>query len=128
MVTKVVGETIVTETMHERKMKIYELSRCFLALPGGLGTMDELFEVLTWQQLGIHAKPVAVLNMEKFYDPLLRMLENAQQEGFCREQDSKRCNVFNDWKDVIPGFEELLQKQTPDAVIEWDANSKLKVL
>ena len=126
VVTKCLGETIVTDTMHERKMKIYELSDAFLALPGGLGTLDELFETLTWQQLGIHAKPVAVLNTEKFYDPMLTMIQGAKDTGFVGPE--KRLNVFNVAADVIPGFQELLKQATPQSVVEWDAESKLKVI
>lgn len=69
VVNKAVGTTVIVDTMHERKMKIYQISDAFLALPGGLGTLDELFEVLTWQQLGIHNRPVAILNIEGLFSP-----------------------------------------------------------
>jgi uncharacterized protein (TIGR00730 family) len=72
----------VVSSMHERKSLMAELADGFIALPGGLGTLEELFEVLSWAQLGIHRKPVAVLNAGQFYDGLLRLLEHAVGEGF----------------------------------------------
>lgn len=72
----------VVRTMHERKALMADLSDGFAALPGGFGTLDELFEILTWAQLGIHAKPVALLNVAGFFDPLLAMLNHQMAEGF----------------------------------------------
>lgn len=76
------SELHVYDTMHERKAKMVELADGFLALPGGLGTLDELVEALTWAQLGIHAKPVGVLNYRNYYDRFLSVLDHAKQEGF----------------------------------------------
>ncbi len=75
-------EQHVVESMHDRKALMNELSDAFLALPGGLGTLDELFETLTWAQLGFHAKPVGLLNVEGFFDPLLAFCDRAVAEGF----------------------------------------------
>lgn len=72
----------VVKTMHERKAAIYGAARGFLALPGGLGTLDELFEALTWRQLGHHDKPVVLLNVAGYWDPLLGMLDRMRDEGF----------------------------------------------
>lgn len=72
----------VYETLHERKAKMVELSDGFVALPGGLGTLDELVESLTWAQLGLHAKPVGLLNPNGYFNPLLSMLDQARQAGF----------------------------------------------
>ncbi len=108
VVNKGIGETIVVNTMHERKQRIYDLSSAFLALPGGLGTLDELFEVLTWQQLGIHKKPVAILNTDGFFDPILAMIGAAKEKGFIR-QNENRLNVFQTPAQVLPGFEELFK-------------------
>ncbi len=72
----------VVESMHDRKALMNELADAFLALPGGLGTLDELFETLTWAQLGFHHKPVALLNAEGYFDSLLRFLDRAVEEGF----------------------------------------------
>lgn len=72
----------VTATIHQRKARMYELADGFIALPGGYGTFDELFETLTWGQIGVHAKPVGLLNIQGYYDPLLEMLDRAVTEMF----------------------------------------------
>jgi len=71
--------------MHERKAVMAELSDAFVALPGGYGTWEELFEMLTWSQLGIHCKPCGLLNVNGYYDPLLDLADRAVSEGFLRE-------------------------------------------
>lgn len=72
----------VTETIHQRKARMYALADGYLALPGGYGTLDELFETLTWGQIGEHNRPVGLLNVAGYYDPLLAMLDRAVREGF----------------------------------------------
>ncbi len=72
----------VTHTIHQRKERMYSLADGYIALPGGYGTLDELFETLTWSQIGEHTKPVGLLNVNGYYDPLLTMLERAVQENF----------------------------------------------
>lgn len=72
----------VVADMHERKLRMGELGDGFVALPGGAGTLEELFEVWTWQQLGIHAKPVALYDVDGFWQPLLRMVDHMVSEGF----------------------------------------------
>ena len=74
----------VVETMHERKARMADLSDGFVALPGGFGTLDELCEVLTWSQLGIHAKPCAILNVDGYFDTLIALFDHALREGFLR--------------------------------------------
>ena len=74
----------IVATMHERKMIMASESRAFIALPGGVGTLDELFEILAWSQLGLHTSPVGLLNVAGFFDPLLTVIERMQQEGFLR--------------------------------------------
>jgi len=78
-------ELLVVGSMHERKLAMADRADGFLALPGGVGTFEELFEVLTWTQLGIHTKPVGVLDVAGFYDPLLAFLDTAVAAGFLRE-------------------------------------------
>ena len=80
------SELRLVESMHERKATMNSLADGFIALPGGLGTFEEALEVLTWSQLGIHAKPVGVLNVEGYYDGLLRWLSHAVGEGFVRRE------------------------------------------
>lgn len=79
-----VTELLVVQTMHERKAMMNELSDAFIALPGGFGTLDEFFEVLTWAQLGFHGKPCALLNVAGYYDRMLAMLDHAVTERFLR--------------------------------------------
>ncbi|MBL7951057.1 MAG: TIGR00730 family Rossman fold protein [Flavobacteriales bacterium] len=76
------SELIIVRDMHERKMRMHELSQAVVALPGGFGTMDEVFELLTWRQLGLHAKPIALLNVNGFYTPLLEQVVRMEQDGF----------------------------------------------
>jgi uncharacterized protein (TIGR00730 family) len=80
-------ELRVVDSMHTRKRSMAELSSAFVALPGGLGTLEELFEVLTWAQLGIHAKPCALLNVDGFYDPLLALFDHMRAERFIAAAD-----------------------------------------
>jgi hypothetical protein len=75
-------ELHVVETMHERKRMMAERADAFLALPGGIGTFEELFEVWTWRQLGYHDKPVALLNVDGYYDKLIEFLDQTQARGF----------------------------------------------
>ena len=77
-------ELRIVKSMHERKAVMAELSDAFLALPGGYGTWEELFEVLTWSQLGIQRKACAILNVDGYYDPLLAMADKALSDGFLR--------------------------------------------
>jgi uncharacterized protein (TIGR00730 family) len=76
----------VVESMHERKALMAELSDGFIALPGGIGTLEELFEVYTWGQLGLHAKPVALLDVDGYYSPLVQFLDHGTAEGFLRPE------------------------------------------
>ncbi len=76
----------VVESMHERKAMMAELADGFIALPGGLGTLEELFEVLTWAQLGMHGKPLGLLDADDYYAPLLHFLDHARDHGFIRPE------------------------------------------
>ncbi|MHA6203254.1 LOG family protein [Dyella soli] len=76
------SELVVVETMHQRKTRMFELSDAFVALPGGFGTLDEMFEMLTWAQLGLHRYPCAFLNVRGYYDRLHAMMDHMAQEGF----------------------------------------------
>jgi len=81
-----VTELYRVETMHERKAKMTELSDAFLALPGGIGTLDELFEAWSWNALGYHAKPFCLLNVEGFWDGMIEFIDHATQSGFLSQQ------------------------------------------
>jgi uncharacterized protein (TIGR00730 family) len=90
------------ETMHERKAKMTELADAFLALPGGIGTLDELFEAWSWNALGYHAKPFCLLNVEGFWDGLIDFMDQATESGFLSQQRRSQ----------------LLVAQTPDEALE----------
>jgi uncharacterized protein (TIGR00730 family) len=81
----------MVRTMHERKAMMADLADAFIALPGGLGTMDEFFEIVTWAQLGEHAKPIGLLNTFQFFDPMLRFIDHMVHEGFLK---SKNLDLF----------------------------------
>ncbi len=91
---KSLTEMIVTENMHQRKQKMADLSDGFVILPGGFGTMEELFEVLTWLQLGLHGKPIGVLNIDGFYDPLFAQMDLMVKNKFVKQVN--RDLVFNE--------------------------------
>lgn len=78
-------ELRVTRTMHERKALMADLADGFIALPGGIGTFDELFEILTWRHLGLHGKPIGVLNVAGYFDPLIEMMMRGKREGLVRD-------------------------------------------
>jgi len=91
---KGVTEMIITENMHQRKQKMADLSDGFVILPGGFGTLEEFFEVLTWLQLGLHNKPIGVLNVDGFYDPLFAQMEMMVKSRFLKP--ANRDLVFNE--------------------------------
>ncbi len=100
-----VSELIRTNNMHERKQIMYDLSDAFLVMPGGFGTLDELFEITTWAQLGQHGKPIGILNINQYFDPLMKMIENMVSFGFLKAEntslliaDSKLEELFNRMK------------------------------
>ena len=86
----------VTTTMHERKTKMHALSDAFLALPGGFGTLDETFETVTWLQLGLHAKPIGMLDVDGFWQPLMRWIERAVADGFVPGEHAAALHVGSD--------------------------------
>lgn len=109
-----VTELRVVGSMHERKNVMFELSDAFIILPGGYGTLDEAFEMLTWRQLRLHDKPVLFANIDGYWDPLERLIDHFIREGFAQES-SRRLFVFVDKiEDILP----TLLRQPPPAVAE----------
>jgi uncharacterized protein (TIGR00730 family) len=100
-----VTELIVTRSMHERKTDMFERATGFVALPGGLGTLEELAEVSTWAQLGQHAKPVIVCNIEGYWDPLLILLDHMRSETFIRKGMEVVFDVAKTSEDVVPLYQ-----------------------
>ena len=97
-----VSELIVTNTMHERKTMMFEKATGFVALPGGVGTLEELAEITTWAQLGQHAKPLIVCNIENYWDPLLVLLNHMRAESFIRAGMEVLVEVAKTAADVVP--------------------------
>jgi uncharacterized protein (TIGR00730 family) len=100
-----VNELIVTTTMHERKTAMFERATGFVALPGGLGTLEELAEISTWAQLGQHAKPVIVCNIDGYWGPLLVLLDHMRSEAFIREGMEVLVDVAETAEDVVGQYE-----------------------
>lgn len=94
-------EIYQTETMHERKAIMYRLSDAMIALPGGFGTMDELFETLTWSQLGLHAKPVGLLNVAGFYDDFVSFLDKMAAAGFLSPSTRVMIHISDNLEDLL---------------------------
>ena len=91
-----IHELRVVDTMHERKKMMADIARGFIALPGGVGTLDELFEILAWAQLSIHDHPVGLLNVDNFYDPLIALLHNMEKEKFLRVSPADALVIDSD--------------------------------
>tara|TARA_R110002012_G_scaffold147421_1_gene305922 strand:+ start:723 stop:1307 length:585 start_codon:yes stop_codon:yes gene_type:complete len=96
------NELIVTDNMHDRKRIMYERSDAFVILPGGLGTMDETFEVVTWTQLGLSKKPVVLANINGFWDPLMGLIDHLVTTGFAREENRSIIQVANSVEEIFP--------------------------
>lgn len=109
-------ELIVTPDMHSRKMTMVQLSDAFIAIPGGFGTLDELFETLTWAQLHIHDKPVGILNINGYFDHLIRQLDHFIMEGFLTEQTSELLYVETEPAALLEKF----RQHTPMTGTKWD--------
>jgi uncharacterized protein (TIGR00730 family) len=108
-------ELKVVDSMHERKALMAELADAFVALPGGIGTLEELIEVYTWSQLGIHDKACGVLNVRGYYDGLAAFLDHAVQEGFLRAQHRAVLTVAEEPEELL----DALANYTPPRVGKW---------
>jgi uncharacterized protein (TIGR00730 family) len=97
-------DLIVTETMHERKLLLYEKGDAALVLPGGLGTFDELFEMLVWNNLSIHEKKIILYNFEGFYDPLVEMINKMEDEDFLYERSRYRLQICSTLEEIKAVF------------------------
>ncbi|PKO85261.1 MAG: TIGR00730 family Rossman fold protein [Betaproteobacteria bacterium HGW-Betaproteobacteria-12] len=105
----------VVDSMHTRKARMAELSDGFIALPGGFGTFEEFCEILTWGQLGFHVKPMGLLNVNGFYEPLLRLFDHAVGEGFLRQQNRAMALADTD----IDGLLAQMENYRAEPVSKW---------
>jgi uncharacterized protein (TIGR00730 family) len=94
-------ELLITDNMHERKHKMFEKSDAFVALPGGIGTVEEIVEIMTWAQLGHHRKPIVFANVNGFWDPMLSLLDHMAAEGFIHTAQRVKPLVVNDPEAIV---------------------------
>jgi uncharacterized protein (TIGR00730 family) len=99
-------ETIVTRDMHERKQKMFDNADAFVALPGGIGTLEELVEQMTWAQLGRHKKPILVANINGYWDPFLTLIEHMRDQKFLPETSRVDCLVANRVEEILPKLQQ----------------------
>lgn len=97
-------ELIVTENMHERKHAMFERSDAFVALPGGIGTLEEIIEIMTWGQLGHHRKPIVFANLDGFWNPMLALLDHMRDEGFIHTGHRVQPLVVDDPAAIVPAI------------------------
>ena len=114
-------ELILVESMHERKTKMNDLCDGVIALPGGFGTLEELFEMLTWAQLGLHKKPIAVLNINGFYDALIELTQTMVEKGLLKDVNQQMLLI----SDNIDGLLEKMRNYTPPTVGKWINKDKV---
>ena len=112
---KDVQELIVTHSMHERKQIMFEKSDAFVALPGGLGTLEELVEQLTWSQLGQHSKPIVLGDIDGFWEPLLSLFDHMRSEAFVRPGLELRLTPVQSADEIVPKVQELVARTKEDA-------------
>jgi uncharacterized protein (TIGR00730 family) len=106
----------IVDDIHIRKARLAELSDAFVALPGGFGTLEELFEILTWAQIGLHQKPVGLLNVRQYYNPLLDMIQQANAEGFIY---SEHQSLFTTSEDPNLLLDALTNHDHPEGLERW---------
>jgi uncharacterized protein (TIGR00730 family) len=102
--------------MHLRKARLAELSDAFIALPGGFGTLEELFEILTWAQIGLHQKPVGLLNIRSYFNPLITMIDKANAEGFIYNEHQELFTFADDPQTLL---ESLINHEHPTGLERW---------
>jgi len=112
-----VGTVVEVDDMHTRKAKMAEAADAFIAMPGGFGTFEELFEVITWQQLGIHSKPIGCLSVNGYYEPLGALIAHAVKSGFIHERFLDLVVIDADPANLV---KRLQEQRLPEAVITWE--------
>ncbi len=111
-------ELHIVESMHVRKQMMVDYSDAFVVLPGGIGTLDETCEIMTWRQLGIHDMPIIIANLKNYWTPFLSMVDNIVSEGFMREDDKKTFVVVDKVEDVLDALENA-PKESFDPSSKW---------
>ncbi|MDV7697713.1 TIGR00730 family Rossman fold protein [Chryseobacterium soli] len=114
-------ELIVVETMHERKTKMNELCDGVIVLPGGYGTLEEFFEMITWAQLGLHQKPIGILNIDSFYDDLIKLLQNMVEKGFLKQVNQEMLLISDSVNELL----EKMRNYKAPAVGKWISKDEI---
>ena len=104
-----IHELHITDTMHTRKMRMSQTADAFIIMPGGFGTLDEFFEILTWKQLGLHNKPIIIANLNNYWDPLLALFNNVIQTDFARKEHAEFINIATSVEEIVELAKELLK-------------------
>lgn len=112
---KQITELILVETMHERKTKMNDLCDGVIVLPGGYGTLEEFFEMITWAQLGLHKKPIAVLNIDGFYDDLIKLVQMMVDKGFLKQINREMLLISDNIDEVL----EMMRSYKAPTVGKW---------
>ncbi|MGY6708886.1 MAG: LOG family protein [Rhizobiaceae bacterium] len=107
-------ELVLTDDMHVRKHTMFEESDAFVALPGGIGTLEEVIEIMTWAQLGRHSKPIVFANIGGFWDPVLALLDHMKQEGFLHSLQRVRPLVVEQADEIVPAILEAAAAEMPE--------------
>jgi hypothetical protein len=100
-------ELHIVDTMHTRKWRMSEMADAFVLLPGGCGSLDEFFEILTWRQIRLHNKPIIIVNINGYWNPLVALLENVIDKNFAKKEHRSYFSVVNNVGDVLPRLEEM---------------------
>lgn len=104
------SETVVVETMHERKLQMFDRSDAFVVLPGGIGTLEELFEVLSWRTLGLHTKPIVIVDQGGYWQPLAVLLRSVIEGGFAERSHLDHLAFIGDLKELLPTIAAMPRK------------------
>ncbi|MFC5874035.1 hypothetical protein SAMN05443633_10140 [Chryseobacterium arachidis] len=118
---KQLTELILVETMHERKTKMNDLCDGVIVLPGGYGTLEEFFEMITWAQLGLHKKPIAILNIDGFYDDLIRLVQTMVNKGFLKQINRDMLLMSDDVNELL----EMMKNYEAPTVGKWISKDEI---
>jgi uncharacterized protein (TIGR00730 family) len=108
-----ISELIVVDSMHLRKELMFQKSDGFVILPGGFGTLDELFEILTWKQLHLHDKPVIIVNINHYWDPLKTLIDHSISEGYAHPSHSKLFTFVDTIEEILPALNQIHEERLP---------------
>ncbi len=111
-------ETVVVETMHERKLQMFERSDAFVVLPGGIGTLEEFFEILSWRTLGLHTKPIVIVDQGGYWQPLSQLLHKVVEGGFAEPSHLDHVAFVSDLEQVLPAIAAMPRGQIPEKPLD----------